>query len=83
MSAETLLMLQSIINSMSKPAYIELDGRIVMSNNLYSSHGYDESKTSIKGKALPNGFKICELVDNDIHQLQSSSERLRKASALL
>lgn len=83
MSVEITVMLQSILNSLSNPAYIEQNGKIILSNDLYSNHHYDEQEIVINKKPLHKDYKLCELIESDIYKLNHSREKLAQAVALL
>jgi hypothetical protein len=83
MSVEITVMLQSILNSLSNPAYIEQNGKIILSNDLYSNHHYDEQEIVINKNPLHKDYKLCELIESDIYKLNHSREKLAQAVALL
>mgnify|MGYP003346928348 CR=1 FL=1 len=92
MSQEMRSTLQSILNSISNPAYIEQNGIIILHNDQFSQLDLDhedilteaqKQSLYIKEKNIHNNMKICELVENDLIKLEISKQKLTKAMALL
>ena len=83
MSVEVTLMLQSVLDSLSNPAYIEQNGKILLSNNLYTGHNYDQEEIVINKKQLHKDYKLCEVIESDIRKLHNSREKLAQAITLL
>lgn len=92
MRQETKIMLQTVLNSLTNPAFIERDGEIILSNNSFKLFGYSkknykakisESEFQILTKEISENTVLCEIVANDIYKLELSRQQLTNAMALL
>lgn len=92
MSQEMKSTLQSILNSIEKPAFLRHHNKIELVNELFLSQGYttqnylDKSKEAgcyIEEKDINNDMKICEIKNCDLQLLKQSQQKLTKAMALL
>jgi hypothetical protein len=90
MSSEMKKMLQSIIDSIENPAFIEDSGKIIFTNKEFEIKGFNKNfrcekicEYELKEKDIYNNLKICEIVDADIQKLNESKQKLLQAMALL
>lgn len=92
MSQEMRTVLQSILNSISNPAYIEQNGRILLMNKTFNDLKLDKNNIEdeiekhlylLKEQNINNNMKICELINDDLAQLERSKQNLTRAMALL
>jgi len=84
--------LQSILNSIDKPAFIKINNQIMLSNELFLSEGYNaqnylekskEAGCYIEEKDINNNMRLCEIRFCDLQLLKQSQINLTKAMALL
>lgn len=91
MSHDTQLILQSVIDAMDCPAFVEDNHKIILTNAYFDdNYTIDEYKTQIKlqgysviENVLYNNIKICKIQDSDITKINKSRKKLTNAMSLL
>jgi hypothetical protein len=84
-------MLQSLLDSIQHPAYIEQDNKIILLNNLFKESEFfnidkdtiEKQGYKISEKNIYNKMKIIEIKNNDIEALNICKKKINEAMALL
>ena len=92
MRQETKMILQTVLNSLTNPAFIEKNEVIILSNTAFKLSGYSiknyktkisESDLQILTKEVSEDTILYEIVATDIYKLELSKQQLTDAMALL
>ena len=85
MSQEITEALQSMLESINNPAILEIDDEIILTNKAFNLGDYDKDDLTEAWveKKINDHIKLREIMDNDIRRLAISSQKLKKAAALL
>lgn len=81
MSKETKMILQSIIDSINHPAFVEQNNKIILSNQSFTkkfNDSFNKESYQIFEKSINDHTKICEIKEDQIAII----ERQRKQLAL-
>jgi hypothetical protein len=91
MNRQIKAMLQSLLDSIQHPAYIEQDNKIILLNNLFKESEFfnidkdtiEKQGYKISEKNIYNKMKIIEIKNNDIEALNICKKKINEAMALL
>jgi hypothetical protein len=84
--------LQSIINLLENPAYLQDKNGIVIVNDLFTASGFSEKnyekqitsqKCKVNKRKINGELTLVEIVPNDIFNLKECTKKLTKAITLL
>ena len=88
MTLEIKKTLQKIIDSLTNPAYVEENNKIIITNSLFLNNkinkkDFKKNELKIKSTKLNENIKLCEILEGDVYKLQHAQEKLIQAMALL
>ena len=92
MTKEMKPVLQSIIDSIDRPAFIKQNKKIVLTNTTFKNMGLKTSKIEdqiskndfyLEEKDISDDLKLCEVFTNDIKKLKDIKVNINRALNLL